>query len=126
MVNRRNNFMSKNSVILEFFYKISELSELLYLVLLVLRKACQALRLTMTRTCFVLLPSHLAPARTAAAAADAMPLRSALVLSSYYSGSGGANHLHLLRRKRKGRFHIHNHMKLMIWTISGHIVGFYF
>ena len=30
--------MSKNRVILEFFYKISELSELLYLVILVLRR----------------------------------------------------------------------------------------
>jgi len=80
MVNRKNNFMSKNRVILEFFYKICELSELLYLVILVLRRDVgRAVRYDVYLFCLAML----APA---------------------YSGGGGANHLHLLRLKIKGNY----------------------
>ena len=67
MVNRKNNFMSKNRVILEFIYKISELSELLYLVLLVLRMMLVERYGTSTmRTCLALHLFCLALAPTSA------------------------------------------------------------
>ena len=67
--------MSKNRVILEFFYKISELSELLYLVLLVLSRAVRY-----EYDAHLFSPTHV------------------LSCSGSHIGGGGANHLHLLKR----------------------------